>query len=207
MRSHQRKVEASLDGMGMAEGSLVGTRGKLPGDLRWVESIFPWTLIEVGACQHPSVRCEAPRTMNAEYQSALAALPHGTSFRFVDEIVSLTAGQEAHGIYTVRGDEAFLEGHFPGNPMMPGVILIEAIAQLGGIVVQTDPAHATMANIRLSGVRGAKILGAAVPGDVLKLRAKVEGRMGGLVQIEGDVTGPNGLLASAKVTLSGTLAE
>lgn len=145
--------------------------------------------------------------MSFENQAALRALPHGPSFRFVDALTSLVPGREATAIYRVRGDEAFLEGHFPGNPMMPGVILIEAIAQLGGVVIQTDPEHPAMADLRLTGVRAAKILGAAVPGNVLEIRAKVEGRLGGLVQIEGDVRAAGALLASAKVTLSGTLAD
>ena len=139
--------------------------------------------------------------------SALQALPHGPSFRFVDELTSLVPGREASGVYQVRGDEAFLAGHFPGQPIMPGVILIEAIAQLGGVVVQTDPEHPAMADLRLTGIRAAKILGAAVPGDVLEIRATVEGRLGGLVQIEGEVRVASVMLASAKVTLSGTLAS
>ncbi len=144
--------------------------------------------------------------MTPDLQLALASLPHGPSFRFVDALTALIEGSEARGVHRVRGDEAFLEGHFPGNPMMPGVLLIEAIAQLGGIVVQTDPGHAPMADLRLTGVRAAKILGAAVPGDLLEIRARLEGRLGGLAQIEGDVSGPAGILASAKVTLSGTPA-
>ena len=139
--------------------------------------------------------------------SALQALPHGPSFRFVDELTSLVPGREATAVYQVRGDEAFLAGHFPGQPMMPGVILIEAIAQLGGVVVQTDPEHPAMADLRLTGIRAAKILGAAAPGDVLEIRATVEGRLGGLVQIEGEVRVASVMLASAKVTLSGTLAS
>lgn len=141
--------------------------------------------------------------MNSEIQIALQSLPHGPSFCFLDELVSLANGSEATAIYRVRGDEAFLEGHFPGHPIMPGVILIEAIAQLGGIVIQTDPEHSGMSDLRLTGVRAAKILGAAVPGNLLEIRARVEGRMGGLVQVEGEVRGPEGLLATARVTLSG----
>lgn len=143
--------------------------------------------------------------MNADLQAALKSLPHGPSFRFIDELLSLDPGVEAVGTYRVRGDEAFLEGHFPGNPMMPGVILIEAVAQLGGVVIQTDPEHPAMADLRLTGVRAAKILGAAVPGEVLEIRVKVDGRLGGLVQVEGQVIGSNGVLSTAKVTLSGTL--
>ncbi len=124
----------------------------------------------------------------------------------MDELTSLVPGREASATYQVRGDEAFLAGHFPGQPMMPGVILIEAIAQLGGVVVQTDPDHPAMADLRLTGVRAAKILGAAVPGNLLEIRANVEGRLGRLVQAEGEVRVRGALLASAKVTLSGTLA-
>lgn len=91
--------------------------------------------------------------------------------------------------------------------MMPGVILVEAIAQLGGVVVQTDPKNPAMSDLRLSGVRAAKVLGAARPGMVLEIWAKVEGRLGGLVQIAGEVQGPDGVLASAKVTLSGTIGD
>ena len=143
--------------------------------------------------------------MNADLQAALKSLPHGPSFRFIDELLSLDPGVEAVGTDRVRGDEGFLEGHFPGNPMMPGVILIEAVAQLGGVVIQTDPEHPAMADLRLTGVRAAKILGAAVPGEVLEIRVKVDGRLGGLVQVEGQVRGSNGVLSTAKVTLSGTL--
>lgn len=143
--------------------------------------------------------------MTPDLPAALRSLPHGPSFRFVDRLESLVPGVEATGIYQVRGDESFLEGHFPGHPMMPGVILIEAIAQLGGVVAQSDPQHPPMADLRLTGIRAAKILGAAVPGETLEIRAKVEGRLGGLVQIEGEVRRGDGVLASARVTLSGTV--
>ena len=143
--------------------------------------------------------------MTPELSAALEKLPHGKSFRFVDELVSLDPGREAVGIYQVRGDEAFLEGHFPGNPMMPGVILIEAIAQLGGVVAQTDPEIPAMGDLRLTAIRAAKILGAVAPGERLEIRAKLEGRMGGLVQIDGEVKVNGNLLASARVTLSGNV--
>lgn len=142
--------------------------------------------------------------MKTALQDALKSLPHGPSFRFLDEVTSLTPGLEGTGIYRILGDEDFLAGHFPGNPMMPGVILIEAIAQLGGVVVQMDPGFVPTDHLRLTEVAAAKIWGAAVPGDVLEIRVKVESRMEGLVLVEGDITGPSGLLATARVTLSGT---
>ena len=139
-------------------------------------------------------------------QDALKQLPHGPSFRFVDRLTSLDPGKEATAIYQLRGNEAFLEGHFPENPIMPGVLLIEAIAQLGGIIVQTDPEIPVLGDLRLTAVRAAKILGAAAPGSVMEIHVKLEGRMGGLAQVEGEVRLDGQVLASARVTLSGTPA-
>ena len=141
--------------------------------------------------------------MSSDLTTALENLPHGPSFRFVDELTSLDPGREGSGIYRIRGSEDFLSGHFPGQPMMPGVLLIEAIAQLGGVVVQTDPAIPPMKDLRLTAVRAAKILGAAVPGETLEINAKIEGRMDGLVQIDGSVCVGGKLLASARITLTG----
>jgi len=141
--------------------------------------------------------------MKGEFSKALQSLPHGPSFRFVDEITVLEGGISGTARFRVKGDEAFLEGHFPGNPMMPGVILIEAIAQMGGVVAQTDAELPALENLRLTAVRAAKILGAAVPGDLLEIRVAIEGRLGVLIQVDGEISGPDGLLAKAKITLSG----
>ena len=141
--------------------------------------------------------------MSADLSAALDNLPHGPSFRFVDALTSLDPGHEGTAAYRIRGDEDFLTGHFPGNPMMPGVILIEAIAQLGGVVAQTDPETGPLVDLRLTAVRAAKILGAAAPGEILEIHAKVEGRMGGLIQIDGSVRLAGKPLASARITLSG----
>ncbi|MFT4550973.1 MAG: 3-hydroxyacyl-[acyl-carrier-protein] dehydratase [Verrucomicrobiales bacterium] len=138
-------------------------------------------------------------------ESALDDLPHGREFRFVDRLVALEPGVSGEGTYLVRGDEVFLAGHFPGNPMMPGVVLAEAIAQLAGVVAQTDPEAATMSDMRLSALRNVKILGAAVPGDELVIHAKISGRMGNLVLADGEVLVRGETLAKAVVTLSGTL--
>ncbi|MCB1130885.1 MAG: beta-hydroxyacyl-ACP dehydratase [Verrucomicrobiae bacterium] len=142
--------------------------------------------------------------MDDSLRNALESLPHGPSFRFVDELRTLDPGREGVGIYRVAGTEEFLAGHFPGNPMMPGVILIEAVAQLGGVVAQSDPVHGPLVDLRLTAVRSAKILGAAVPGDLLEIHVRVEGRMDSLVQVSGRVTVGEMELARAVIALSGT---
>ena len=138
------------------------------------------------------------------FPDPLASLPHGPAFRFVDELVSLDPGRSGAGRYRVRGDETFLPGHFPGAPIMPGVILIEAVAQLAGVVAQCDPAIPALEHLRLAAVRAAKITGTAVPGETLELSAEITGRLGPLVQASGTVSAAGRTLLTTQVTLSGT---
>lgn len=68
----------------------------------------------------------------------VALLPHGPEFRFVDAVDAFVPGQSITARYRVTGDEPFLAGHFPGNPVFPGVIQLEALAQAGAIAVLSD---------------------------------------------------------------------
>lgn len=121
----------------------------------------------------------------------------------MDKVSSLTPGREGAGQYRVRGDEPFLRGHFPGDPIFPGVLLVEAAAQLAGVVAQSDPVIPPLAGLKLAALRGVKISGAARPGDVVQLEACVIGRLGNLIQAEaiGRVDGK--LVLQAQLTLSG----
>jgi 3-hydroxymyristoyl/3-hydroxydecanoyl-(acyl carrier protein) dehydratase len=135
---------------------------------------------------------------------ALSALPHGPSFRFIDELVEVQSGVSAIARWTLKGDEAFLEGHFPGNPMLPGVIMIEALAQLGGILAQSDRGDHPLKNVRLTAVRQFKILGSIPPGQTVTIQVKRDAVMPGLVQISGEITTSEGTkLATGSVVLSG----
>jgi 3-hydroxyacyl-[acyl-carrier-protein] dehydratase len=138
--------------------------------------------------------------------TALAFLPHGPEFRFVDRLTALEPGVRGEGEYTVRGDEPFLRGHFPGDPLMPGVLLLEAVAQLAGVVAQSDPNHAPMPGLKLTALRQVKILGTARPGEILQIRVEINGRLGNLVQATGTVRLPDRVLLQADVTLAGQAA-
>ena len=139
------------------------------------------------------------------YDQELRSLPHGPEFRFIGEMLTLEPGISGSARYHITGEEPFLKGHFPQNPLWPGVLMIEAIAQLGGVVAQSDPIEPTLNDMRLTSVKNAKILGTAPPGTALTIEAKVEGRLGNLIQISGSVSAGENKLATAMVMLSGAL--
>src|SRR5579859_7888865 len=109
-------------------------------------------------------------------------LPHGPEFRFLDRVIQLDAGKSGSGEYRVRGTEPFLRGHFPGEPLFPVVLLVEAAAQLAGVVAQSDPQVGALAGLKLAGLRGIKLTGSARPGEVICLAAEITGRLANLIQ-------------------------
>jgi 3-hydroxyacyl-[acyl-carrier-protein] dehydratase len=136
-------------------------------------------------------------------QKALANLPHGPEFRFVDRLLTLEPGQRGTGEYLVRGDEPFLKGHFPRNALLPGVLLVEAVAQLAGTVAQCDPSIPPLNGMKLTAIRNAKILGTAEPGQCVSLSAEVLGRMGNLIQARGEALVGGRKILAVELTLSG----
>jgi len=135
--------------------------------------------------------------------AALQHLPHGPEFRFIDRLTALDPGKSGTGEYTVRGDEPFLRGHFPGDPLLPGVLLLEAAAQLAGTVAQSDPHIPPLQGLKLTAVRGAKITGTARPGETLVIEARITGRMAGLVQASATATVNGQVVLQTELTLSG----
>src|SRR5580693_1028228 len=119
---------------------------------------------------------------------ALSQLPHGAEFRFLDTVSALDPGKSGAGEYTVRGDEPFLRGHFPGEPIFPGVLLVEAAAQLAGVIAQSDPQIPPLKNLKLTAFRAVKILGTARSGETIQLVATVAGRLGNLIQASASAT-------------------
>ena len=99
-------------------------------------------------------------------------LPHRAPFLFLDEVVDLVPGESAAGSWMLSGDEAFFEGHFPGRPTLPGVLMIEAIAQLGAYVVLQTERFAGKLPL-FGGIDRARFRGQVTPGDTLRLEIEM----------------------------------
>lgn len=100
-------------------------------------------------------------------------LPHRPPFRFVDRVDAVRPGESVTARYRVTGEEAFLAGHFPGNPIFPGVLQLEALAQAGAIAVLADHRYAGKLPL-FGGVEKVRFRRIVRPGDELLLEVTVE---------------------------------
>ena len=119
-------------------------------------------------------------------------LPHRAPFLFVDEILEIVPGESARGIWRLTGDEWFFPGHFPGRPTLPGVLMCEAIAQVGALAVLSDERYAGRLPL-FGGIDKARFRRQVVPGDDLVLECSMTklaaraGRGSGRALVGGEV--------------------
>ena len=146
------------------------------------------------------------KTGRALLDEALKSLPHGPEFRFVDRLLQLDPGKEGIGEYRVRRNGSWLPGRPPAEALLPGMLLVEAVAQLAGIVAQNDPVIPPLPGLKLTALRNVKFLGAARPGQTVRLEARITGRLGPLVQAQASASVAGVKVLSAELTLSGTRA-
>ena len=106
-----------------------------------------------------------------------AILPHRYPFLLVDRITECVPGEGAKGVKCVTANEPFFQGHFPGFKVMPGVLIIEALAQVGAVAILTEEGGAGKLAL-FGGIKNARFKRQVRPGDVLELSCQLTARKG-----------------------------
>jgi 3-hydroxyacyl-[acyl-carrier-protein] dehydratase len=128
-----------------------------------------------------------------------AVLPHRPPFLFVDEVTAIDPGRSASGLWRLTGQEPFFAGHFPGRPTLPGVLMVEAMAQLGGIALLSEPRFSGCVPL-FGGIDKARFRRQVTPGDTLEMTVELDqlgsmaGKGHGTATVQGKVAATASML-------------
>lgn len=136
---------------------------------------------------------DASGNAGADY---LARLPHGDPFRFVSRVLRVTEGESAEAVWQLAGDESFFAGHFPGQPVVPGVLIAEALAQVSGIAAGVTTGQGRLAHVDVRFERP------VVPPAEIRLLSRLTRTMGGLRQFDVTARLDDAVVARGTVALS-----
>lgn len=126
-------------------------------------------------------------------------LPHRPPFLFVDELTAIEPGRGARGVWRLTGSEAFFQGHFPGRPTLPGVLMVEAMAQLGAVALLADSTFRGYLPL-FGGIDKARFRRQVGPGDTLEMTVELDqlgasaGKAHGTATVEGKVAATASML-------------
>jgi len=137
-------------------------------------------------------------------EDILKAIPHRPPFLFVDSIVELTSARIGT-TRRVREDEDFFKGHYPGNPIMPGVLICEAICQSGAILLSRTAADIGEGVPVLTRIGNAKFRNMVKPGDTMEIEAEITERLSNVYFLKGkaSVAGKTAVTVEFAVTIAG----
>ena len=135
-----------------------------------------------------------------------AIIPHREPFLLVDEVTELEPGVRAVGRYLVKPDDWYLAGHFPGNPIMPGVLQVEALAQLGAVCGLAHPDFAGKLAL-FAGIDDVRFKRIVRPGDVLDLECRITRLRGPIGKADASAHVGGELACRAALTFALTTVE
>lgn len=127
-------------------------------------------------------------------------LPHRFPFLLIDRVLELTRKERIVAIKNVTINEPFFAGHFPGTPVMPGVLIVEAMAQAGGVLLLTEIEDRDSKLVLFTGIERAKFRRPVVPGDQLRIEVNVTAWRGNAGRMEGTAYVGDKRAAEATVT-------
>lgn len=147
---------------------------------------------------------KASGTAVIEITEIMNILPHRYPFLLIDRILELEPGKSARGLKNVSINEPFFAGHFPGHPIMPGVLIIEAMAQVGGVLAFKSAGVANKA-VYFMGIDNARFRKPVVPGDTVEFVLTVTKCRGVIWVFKGEAFVAGALVAEAE--LMATIVE
>jgi 3-hydroxyacyl-[acyl-carrier-protein] dehydratase len=135
-----------------------------------------------------------------DVRQIMEIMPHRYPFLLVDRIESLKEGEEIVGIKNVTINEPFFAGHFPGNPIMPGVLIIEAMAQVGGVLAfHSSPKEWAGSLVYFMGIDKVRFRKPVVPGDQLRLKLTTIRQKQKVFKMRGEAYVEDTLVAEAEL--------
>ncbi len=145
----------------------------------------------------------AKKPVQIDIAKILEVLPHRYPFVMVDRVTEIVAGKSIRGHKMVSYNEPWAEGHFPGRPIMPGVLIIEALAQIGGILAYaSEPFDSTRSLMYFLGIDKAKFRHTVTPGDRLDLLVEVVHHRSNVWKMRGEATVDGTLCAQGELLAS-----
>jgi 3-hydroxyacyl-[acyl-carrier-protein] dehydratase len=149
---------------------------------------------------HPEIEAPKAAATTLDINDIQKILPHRYPFLLIDRVIDMTPRERIVAIKNVTINEPFFQGHFPGLPIMPGVLIVEAIAQAGGALLLTeveDRAHKLML---FTGIERARFRRPVVPGDQVRIEVEVKSWRMNAVRMEGKAFVGEKRVAEATVT-------
>jgi beta-hydroxyacyl-ACP dehydratase FabZ len=135
-----------------------------------------------------------------DVREIMEIIPHRYPFLLVDRIESMKEGEEIVGIKNVSINEPFFVGHFPGNPIMPGVLIVEAMAQVGGILAfHSSPKEWAGSLVYFLGIDKVRFRKPVVPGDQLRLKLTIIRQKKRIFKMRGEAYVEDTLVAEAEL--------